>query len=80
MQPDSVLPLVAAEFANLGVVDPWSITHTAIVRDRYFVGYLFRCEDLRALWFIDGGVIKFYGADRTPLRRIKLSDLAKRAA
>ena len=41
---------------------------------------LFRCEDLRAVWFVDSGVIKFYDARRKPLREIRLWDQANRAA
>ena len=80
MQPDSISQLLATEFAHLGVVGPQSISRTAIFHGRYFVGYLFRCEDLRAVWFVDSGVIKFYDANRRPLREIKLDVEVKRAA
>ncbi len=80
MQPDSVSQILATAFGELGVVDPQPGDRTAIFHDRYFVGYLFRCGDLRAVWFVDTGVIKFYDADRKPLRTMKLWGQARRAA
>ena len=80
MQPDSISQLLATEFAQLGVVGPQPVSRTEILHGRYFVGYLFRCEDLRAVWFVDSGVIRFYDANRRPLREIKLDVEVKRAA
>ena len=80
MQPDSILQLLSAEFAQLGAVGTPFVRRTAIFHGRYFVGYLFRCEDLRAVWFVDSGVIRFYDANRRPLREIKLDAEVKKAA
>ena len=80
MQPDSISQLLASEFAQLGVVGPQPVSRTAIFHGRYFVGYLFRCEDLRAVWFVDSGVIRFYDRNRKPLLKIRLDVEVKKAA
>jgi hypothetical protein len=80
MRPDPIYQLLAAEFARLGVAGPRPISRTAIFHGRYFVGHLFRCEQLRAVWFVDSGVVKFYDANRKPLREVKLDVRVRKAA
>ena len=80
MQRDSILQLLTEEFAQLGAAGVEHVTRTAIFHGRYFVGHLFRCEDLRAVWFVDSGVVKFYGPSRTVLRKVPLYEEGKRAA
>jgi len=80
MNLDSIHRLLKMEFAQLGVVVAHPITHTPILHGRHFVGYLFRCKDLRAVWFVDSGVVKFYGPSRTVLRKVPLYEEGKRAA
>ena len=80
MQRDSILQLLTEEFAQLGAAGVEHVTRTAIFHGRYFVGHLFRCEDLRTVWFVDTGVIRFYDAKRTRLREVRLWHQANRAA
>jgi hypothetical protein len=80
MQSDSILQLLTDEFAQLGAAGVKHVTRTAIFHGRHFVGHLFRCEDLRAVWFVDTGVIRFYDARRTRLRELRLWQQANRAA
>jgi len=80
MNLDSIQRLLKMEFTQLGVVGLHPIRHTPILHGHHFVGHLFRCKDLRAVWFADSGVVKFYGPNRTVLRKVPLYEEGKRAA
>jgi hypothetical protein len=80
MQHDAIIQLVTATFAELGAGDPQSFTPTILLREGFFVGYQFRCGELRAMWFADSNVLKFHGADGTLVRKIDPQEQMKKAA
>ena len=70
MQPDSLLQMAAATFAELGAADPESIRRTLLLRDRQFVGHRFQCGDLHAIWVLGSSEIEFHDRDGKLLRTV----------
>ena len=81
MQSDGVTQLVADTFVAIGADETEPITRTILLQDRYFVGYQFFCGKMLAVWFVDGGIIKFHSASGGLLRKIDLAaEQVKKAA
>ena len=80
MQRDPVGELVAATFRELGGVEPQGVSRTAVLEKGFFAGLQFRSGHLRAVWFAESGIVKFYGANGRLARKIKVDERAKGAA
>jgi hypothetical protein len=80
MQRDRVGQFVAATFRELGGVEPQSMSRTAFVEKGFFAGFQFRSGDLRAVWFAETGILKFYGANGKLTRKTKVDEKTKGAA
>ncbi len=80
MQRDRVGELVAATFRELGGREPQGLSRTAFIEKGYFAGLQFRSGDLRAIWFAESGIVKFYGANGKLARKAKVDEKAKGAA
>jgi hypothetical protein len=80
MQRDPVGELVTATFRELGGAEPHGMSRTAFVEKGFFAGFQFRSGDLRAVWFAESGIVKFYGTNGRLARKIKVGERAKGAA
>ena len=80
MQNDALTAFVTTTFAELGAGDPQPLFRTILLREGYFVGYQFRCGDIRAVWFADSDVLKFHGAGGTLVRKVNLAEQVNKAA
>jgi hypothetical protein len=80
MQRDPVGELVAATFRELGGGDPLSVSRTAFIEKGFFAGFQFRSGDLRAVWFAESGIVKFYGANGKLAKKATVDGRAKGAA
>jgi hypothetical protein len=65
-----VRSLVAQTFAELGVDCRDALRETILIRDGNYCGRRFATEDGMAMWFVEEGQIKFYGADGSVIRVI----------
>lgn len=80
MQPDRVGEVVAATFKELGGAEPQGVSRTVLLEKGFFAGFQFRSGDLRAVWFAESGIMKFYGTDGKLARKVKVDEKAKGAA
>jgi hypothetical protein len=67
-----VYPLIVEGFEALGAKDFSAINRNVLLRDRYFAGQRFSCEDLTALVLVGEQEIAFYDASGKLLRRVPL--------
>ena len=50
-------------FTAQGVEDVDDCCETILIRDGFYCGRCFACDNHRAIWFVEEKLIKFYGAD-----------------
>lgn len=60
--------LVVQTFAELGVECGDELRETILIRDGNYCGRRFETESGMAVWFVEEGQIKFYGADGSVIR------------
>jgi hypothetical protein len=77
MDADPRFQTIQATFAELGAGHDAPVIRTLLLRDRYFVGYCFRCGDLRAILKHGSAEIEFVGADGQALRTVTSPDTPK---
>ncbi len=80
MQRDPVGELVAATFRELGGTEPQGVSRTVFHEKGFFAGFQFRSGDLRAVWFAESGIVKFYGANGRLARKVSVDERARGAA
>ena len=54
---------VRAAFKAQAVEDIDDCCETILIRDGFYCGRCFACDNHRAIWFVEESVIKFYGTD-----------------
>ena len=57
---ERVRQLVKEAFVEQGVTPQDEVCETILIRDGYYCGRCFTCGDLRAVWFLEENVIKFF--------------------
>lgn len=72
--------LVVATLAELSMPAPTDIIQSTLLKDGCFVGHRFRYDGGHAILNAASGVIEFFSADGTLLRRITIEDGKGRAA
>lgn len=60
---DLVRQHVRSTFQTEGVENVDDCCETILVRDGFYCGRRFVCDSLRAIWFLEEQVIKFYGSE-----------------
>lgn len=60
---ETVRQRVRATFAAQGVEDVDDCCETILIRDGFYCGRCFACDNHRAIWFVEESAIKFYGED-----------------
>ena len=73
LQLDAVRHVVLRTFADF--TSPSSeLFETVLIRDGFYCGRSFTCDDVRAVWFAEENVVKFYGSDGQFLQARGVSD------
>ncbi len=60
---DKVRELVSQTFVAHDLADASDYCETLLVREGFYCGRCFTCDTMRAVWFAEEDVVKFYGAD-----------------
>ncbi len=76
---DLVRRHVRATFATQGVQDLDDCCETILIRDGFYCGRCFACDNHRAIWFVEEKVIKYYGADNEFLMSQPIADVQENA-
>ena len=58
-----VRQLVHKKFRELGIQNEVAAQESMLIRDGFFCGRRFRCEELEAVWFFEDNQVKFYDRD-----------------
>ena len=77
--PDLLNQLLAKTFAELGASET-SVTRTILIKDRYFVGYRYRCGGMQAVVLAGEREIEFYDEKGALLKSVSLEDTEKKLA
>jgi len=80
MNPDPITQLVTATFSELSGTEPPSITRSVALEKGFFAGFQFRSDGLRAVWFAESRIVKFYDAAGKLVRKVSADERAKGAA
>lgn len=75
---DLLNQLLARTFAELGATSP--VIRTVLLKDRYFVGYRFRCEGFQAVLLAGGSVVEFYDEGGTLMKTVALEETEEKKA
>jgi hypothetical protein len=75
VQLERIRRFVQKAFVRIGTDASSSIRETILVQSGYYCGRRFSCDNLHAVWFVEEGELKFYGADGTVLEVTKTAAL-----
>jgi hypothetical protein len=78
MQTNQILQIAAAALSSLGSTDP--IIETILLRDRNYVGRMFRAGSFTATWLAEKNVVEIHGQEGRLMQTIQLSKELNRAA
>ena len=62
LQLETIREIVLREFSQLGA-DEADFFETVLIRDGFYCGRCFTASDIRAVWFAEENLVKFYGKD-----------------
>ncbi len=74
LQPREVKHLVVRTFLDLGAASPslFDLKETILLEGDRCMGRTYRVKDLRAVWSVDDGIVKFFDAQSRLLRIVNL--------
>lgn len=74
LSPREVKQLVSRTFLDLGASPPslFSLKETMFLENGTCMGRAYQAGPLRAVWWIDEGIVQFYDSEGTLLRTVNL--------
>ena len=64
---DRVRETVRSVFASQGLTSLDELCETILIREGFYCGRSFVCDGLRAVWFVEENVLKFFNRDNSLL-------------
>jgi hypothetical protein len=61
---ERVREIVRSAFAVHGLTSSDEFTESILIRDGYYCGRSFSCGGMRAVWFIEENLLKFFGREQ----------------
>jgi hypothetical protein len=61
---ERVREIVRSAFAAQGLTETDEFSESILIRDGYYCGRSFSCSGMRAVWFIEENLLKFFGRNQ----------------